>query len=158
MLWMRRLLLNSLKSCFRIWILIFHKSYKFDSSHASLMVSMFYSWVILWKLLLPTLLRFGTNRFLAKFRCSKVFLQSILRMLLEIVFTMSSHPFGFLFFELKGYNDQLGSCLSIVFCLIKLWKSTKLKITAGTNLICWQCGGVIGSNAIAFTWDGAKDV
>lgn len=81
-----------------------------------------------------------------------------LQILLELVLTTSSYPFGFLFFELGGHGDKLGTCLSIVLCLAGLCKSAKLEVRVGTGLICQHYRVVIGSNMVAFTGGEAGDV
>lgn len=71
---------------------------------------------------------------------------------------MSSHSFGSLFPGLRSHSGKLGIRPFIVLCLTRLCKGAKLKIEAGTNLICQHCRDVTGSNAVAFTEDGAMDV
>ena len=79
-------------------------------------------------------------------------------MLLKLVLTTSPHPFGSLFSEFGGHGDKLGTRPSVIWYLAQLCKGAKLKVEAGTSLICQRCGGITSSNAIAFTGGGAKDM
>ncbi len=99
-----------------------------------------------------------TPRFLVLVGRQKVLLQTTLRMLLELVFTTSPHPFGSSFSELRGHGGELDTRPSVVLCSTRLCASAKLEVGAGTCLICRRCGGVIGSNAVAFTGGGVGDV
>ncbi len=82
------------------------------------------------------MLRVCTLMFLALVGRQKVLLQSILRMLLELVFTTSPHLFGFSFSELGGHDGELGTRPSVVLYSARLCKSAKLEVEVGTGLIC----------------------
>lgn len=97
-------------------------------------------------------------RFLALVEYPKLYLQSTLRMLLELVFIMLSHPFGSLFFKLKGHGGELGTCSFVVLCLTRLCEGAKLGKEVGTGLTCQRYGGVIGSNTVVFTRARAGDM
>lgn len=76
------------------------------------------------------------SKFLALAERQKVFLQLTLRMLLELVFTTSPHPFGSLFSKFGGYGGELDTRPSIVLCSAGLCKGAKLEVGVGTDLIC----------------------
>ncbi len=82
------------------------------------------------------MLRVCTPRFLALVGHQKVFLQSTLRMLLELVLKTSPHPFDSLFSKLGCHNGELGTHLLVVLCLAGFCKGAKLEIGAGMGLIC----------------------
>lgn len=79
-------------------------------------------------------------------------------MLLELVLTISSYPFGSLFSELGGHGSKLGARSSVILCLTRVCKSTKLEIRVERGLICQHCRGVTSSNAVAFTETGGGDM
>lgn len=122
------------------------------------MVPIAYSLATPRKLLLPTMPRVCIPRFLALVGRQNVLLWSILQILLELVLMTSPHPFGSLFFKLKGYSGELGTCPSIILCLARFCKGAKLEVRAGTGLICQRCGGITGLNAVAFTGAKAWDI
>lgn len=97
-------------------------------------------------------------RFLALIGRQKVLFPSILRMLLELVLTTSTHPFGSSFSKLEGYGGKLGTRPSVVLCSVGLCEGAKLEVEAGTVLICRRYNGITGSNAVAFTGSGAGDM
>ncbi len=129
-----------------------------DSSHASLIVPMAYSWATPQELLLPTMSKVRMPRFVALVGCQKVLLQSTLRMLLKLVLTTLPHPFGFLFSELESHGGKLGTRPSVVLCLAQLYKGAKLEVGAETGLICRCCKGVISLNAVVFIGGGFGNV
>lgn len=79
-------------------------------------------------------------------------------MLIELVLRMSLYPFSSLFSKLGGYSDKLGTRPSIVLCLARLCKDVKLEVRIGMCLFCQRCGGIIGSNVIAFIKSGVENV
>ena len=79
-------------------------------------------------------------------------------MLLEFVFTTSSHPFASWFFKFKGYDAEFGTYQSIILCLAGLYKSVKLEVEAGMCLIYRCYRSIIGLNWVAFTESGNRDV
>ncbi len=150
--------LNFLNSYSGSWILTFHKLYNLHSSYAFLIVLMAHSWATLQELLLPTMLRVCIPWFLALIKRQKVFFQSILWMLLELVFTTSLHLFDSLISELGDHDGELDTCPSIILYLAGLCEDTKLEVRAGTSLICWRCGDVTGSNVVVFIGSEAGDI
>lgn len=110
------------------------------------------------ELSLSTIPRVCIPRFLALVGSQKVFLQSTLQMLFELVLMTSPNLLGFLFFKLGGHGGEFGNCPSVGLCLARLYKSTKLEVEVGTGLICRRCGGITNLNAVAFTAGGAGNV
>lgn len=68
------------------------------------------------------------------------------------------HPFSFSFSELEGHGGKLGTCPSVVLCLARLYKGTKLEVRAGISLIRRCCGGVMSLNAVVFIGVGVENV
>ncbi len=81
-----------------------------------------------------------------------------LRILLELVLTTLSHLFSSLFSELKSHDDEFNTCPSVVLCLVRLCKSIKQEVRAGTSLICWRYRGVTGLNVVVFTRGETRDI
>lgn len=117
-----------------------------------------YSLTTLRELSFLTMPKVCTLRFLALVRYQKIFFESTLRMLLELFFITSSHLFGSLFSKLESHDGKFGTCLSIILCLTGLCEGTKLEVRAGIDLICQYYEGITGSNTVAFTGGGARNV
>lgn len=64
---------------------------------------------------------------------------------------ISPHSSGFLSSEIKSYGTELSTYSSNVSCLSKLREGVKLKVEAGTGLICQNCRGVTSMNMVAFS-------
>lgn len=69
-----------------------------------------------------------------------------------------TYLFNSSFSELEGHGGELGTCLSVLLCLVELCEGPKWKVGAKIGLICRHYEDLTSSNVIALTRVRAGDM